>query len=299
MASTASGPYAKLIVNIKSAHNLTDPTWLGKADPYAILKVAGAEIQTHHIKNAGENATWDETFAFNNVAIEDILELSVYDYNKVRKDGIMGTGSLALREAFEEGRIDTRIPLSNKTGSKDAGEVWINIRTEGLSTAAVAQAAGLETDFKPLDMDTSREAHSAADRQGVDDASGGQSGAAWQSSQTGQVAGVEGVTKKTEGLGLGDGGNVRKGEEVVLGQDKYTTTEDRSVVKERVDHFREHRPVEKEFVVETRATGQERDLVDQREVESLGVKERILNEEPILSGKETSRSTTTRTEQSK
>lgn len=106
MASTASGPYAKLIVNIKSAHNLTDPTWLGKADPYAILKVhwvrprfcvylglssmggwdfpnpcssllpawmltiflpssmmqvAGAEIQTHHIKNAGENATWDET----------------------------------------------------------------------------------------------------------------------------------------------------------------------------------------------------------------------------------------------
>lgn len=72
------------------------------------------------------------SFAFNNVAIEDILELSVYDYNKVRKDGIMGTGSLALREAFEEGRIDTRIPLSNKTGSKDAGEVWINIRTEGV-----------------------------------------------------------------------------------------------------------------------------------------------------------------------
>ena len=35
----------------------------------------------------------------------------------------------------------------------------------------------------------------------------------------------------------------------VCGQEFFTKTEDRPVVKERVDYIKEHRPVEKEFVV--------------------------------------------------
>lgn len=33
------GPYAKLIVNIKGGHNLRDTAWIGKNDPYAVVKV--------------------------------------------------------------------------------------------------------------------------------------------------------------------------------------------------------------------------------------------------------------------
>ncbi|KAK9824228.1 hypothetical protein WJX72_008744 [[Myrmecia] bisecta] len=52
----------------------------------------------------------------------------------------------------------------------------------------------------------------------------------------------------------------------------YTTVEDRPIVKEHVTYVREHHPVEKEFVVETRHTGKEREagarheeVIDQRE----------------------------------
>ncbi|PRW58726.1 cold-regulated 1 [Chlorella sorokiniana] len=55
--------------------------------------------------------------------------------------------------------------------------------------------------------------------------------------------------------------------------------EDRPVVKERVEMIKEHRPVEKEFVVETRQTGVERE-VGGGEVEHLGTTERIVSVTP-------------------
>ncbi|KAI3438476.1 hypothetical protein D9Q98_000905 [Chlorella vulgaris] len=58
-------------------------------------------------------------------------------------------------------------------------------------------------------------------------------------------------------------------------QEYFTKTEDRPVVKERVELIQEHRPVEKEFVVETRATGVEREIPG-GEVEHLGTTERIV-----------------------
>nr|ADZ36799.1 hypothetical protein [Chlorella vulgaris]ADZ36812.1 hypothetical protein [Chlorella vulgaris] len=59
----------------------------------------------------------------------------------------------------------------------------------------------------------------------------------------------------------------------------FTKTEDRPVVKERVELIQEHRPVEKEFVVETRATGEERQ-VGAGEVEHLGTTERVVGAAP-------------------
>lgn len=70
----------------------------------------------------------------------------------------------------------------------------------------------------------------------------------------------------------------REGKGVVLGQDYYTGTEDRTRVVERVEQIREHRPVEKEYVVETRATGRERARDDQRSAEHLGTRERVVTE---------------------
>jgi len=57
----------------------------------------------------------------------------------------------------------------------------------------------------------------------------------------------------------------------------YTTVEDRPVVKEHVDVIREHRPVEKEFVVETRHTGREKEL-QRPPNEVLDQKTRVISE---------------------
>jgi len=57
----------------------------------------------------------------------------------------------------------------------------------------------------------------------------------------------------------------------------YTSVEDRPVVKEHVDVIREHRPVEKEFVVETRLTGREKTLARPAD-EIIDEKTRIVSE---------------------
>lgn len=44
------------------------------------------------------------------------------------------------------------------------------------------------------------------------------------------------------------------------------------------EYIKEHRPVEKEFVVETRATGVEREATEGRTTEHLGTEERIVAE---------------------
>nr|ADZ36802.1 cold-regulated protein 1 [Chlorella vulgaris] len=62
-------------------------------------------------------------------------------------------------------------------------------------------------------------------------------------------------------------------EQGVIGTEHFTKTEDRPVVKEHVELIQEHRPVEKEFVVETRATGVEREIPG-GDVEHLGNTER-------------------------
>lgn len=130
VGSVGPGGYGRVILTIKSAHNLKDKAWIGKADPYVEVRLADATISTHHVPNAGESCTWDESFAFNNVAPDDVIEFHVYDKNRVRKDAFMGEGSLTLREVFEAGRMETRVPLSTRT-AQDAGEIWISLRMEG------------------------------------------------------------------------------------------------------------------------------------------------------------------------
>lgn len=75
---------------------------------YYAVRLADATISTHHVPNAGEHATWDESFAFNNVSPDDVIEFHVYDKNRVRKDAHMGEGTLMLRDVFQQGRLETR-----------------------------------------------------------------------------------------------------------------------------------------------------------------------------------------------
>lgn len=51
-----------------------------------------------HPPNPIHPPTPQRSFAFNNVAPDDVIELSVYDHNRLMKDSLMGTGSLTLRQ---------------------------------------------------------------------------------------------------------------------------------------------------------------------------------------------------------
>jgi hypothetical protein len=69
------------------------------------------------------------------------------------------------------------------------------------------------------------------------------------------VAEVPVVVTEQERLGMGGGVGGGMGEEV-CGTKTFTEVEDRPIVKERVERVLEHRPVEKQYVVETRFVGE-------------------------------------------
>jgi hypothetical protein len=236
----AAGGYGRVVLTIKSAHNLRDKAWIGKADPYVEVHIADANISTHHVPNAGESATFDESFAFNNVAPDDVMEFHVYDKNKLRKDAHMGEGSITLREVFESGRMETRVPLSTRSGTKDAGEIWISMRMEeGAGTTGMGAGAGTEK-------------------------------VGYETGATAGTAGYE--TTRTTGT------TTTAERPAVCGEEYFTKVEDRPIVKERVTYVQEHRPVEKEYVVETKATGVEREAMEGRQTEHLGTEEKVIAE---------------------
>jgi hypothetical protein len=60
------------------------------------------------------------------------------------KDAHMGEGSIPLREVFESGSLDTRVPLSVRGGTKDAGEIWVSMRKEDMGGGERAGAGVTE-----------------------------------------------------------------------------------------------------------------------------------------------------------
>ncbi len=47
-----------------------------------------------------------------------------------------------------EGKLETRVPLTSRTGTKEAGEIWVSLRSEdgaGLGTATTGTETGLST----------------------------------------------------------------------------------------------------------------------------------------------------------
>ncbi|KAL4458368.1 hypothetical protein ABPG75_013233 [Micractinium tetrahymenae] len=281
-ASMGAGTYAKIVLTVKSAHNMRDKAWMGKSDPYCVIRLADAEIQTHHVKNAGEQCTWDESFSFNNVSPDDVIEFHVYDHNRLLKDAHMGEGSLSLRQVFEESRLETRVPLTTRTGTKDAGEIWISLRKEGGPAAGAAEGAGMVggggVSFLGRGHYETTERTSGYERREDEYEPGtGVAGA----TAVPAMAYTERTAEVPVAASAGEVAVARQGAEEVCAREFFTkeSVEDRPVVKERVTRVREHHPVEKEFVVETRATGVERET-GERAQEHRGATEQVVEVTP-------------------
>ncbi|KAL4523199.1 hypothetical protein Ndes2526A_g07899 [Nannochloris sp. 'desiccata'] len=65
------------------------------------------------------------------------------------------------------------------------------------------------------------------------------------------------------------------GEAATCGKESFTKVEDRPRVIEQKEYIKEHRPMEKEFVTETKFVG-EREMTEGRTTENLGTEERII-----------------------
>lgn len=98
---------------------------------------------------------------------------------------------------------------------------------------------------------------------------------------TGSSSGVQEDTPLRNTTGTAGTGviSAQRGEPV-CDQKYYTKVEDRPIVKEQITYVREHHPMEKEFIVETRPTGRERELTEGRTSEVINTEEKIIEVTP-------------------
>jgi hypothetical protein len=84
-----------------NAFNLKNTEFVGKQDPYVVLKFGDWTDKTHTKDEAGDNATWDflsidcENITKQSLASQQ-LEVSVFDENTTRSHVLIGKGSVSL-----------------------------------------------------------------------------------------------------------------------------------------------------------------------------------------------------------
>jgi hypothetical protein len=150
----------------------------------------------------------------------------------------MGSGSLTLHKLFEQGQMESRVPLTTRSGTQDAGELWVGMRCEG-------GAAGYG--------ETGEKVRGAAQGLGLlVVVVRGSLSLQLPGSRAPLPAPVALQAGYEEGAGAARGYEEREGRITdtgraeVRGQEYFTKVEDRPVVKERVTTIKEHHPVEKE-----------------------------------------------------
>lgn len=72
------------------------------------------------------------------------------------------------------------------------------------------------------------------------------------------------------------------GATATCGRQYFTTTEDRPVIREEVQVIREHHPVQKEFIVEARPTGREREVAGAQASEVVGTTVREIPAQTVV-----------------
>lgn len=219
---------------------------------------------------------------------------------------LFGLGRKKENEADNDVRNDARDVTSGRTGTGSnqgysgrgdtASEEARNMNYEG-STASGARSGATGSTSALAGQNTgSNSGYQSGNTGNTSSNTGYQSGTGGGSGSGSGNRGTTGTTSTTtgnRGVGTGitegfAGLNIthRSGFDtnhpivgdtnIVCDTKYYTAVEDRPVIKEIKTYIREHHPIEKEFVVETRPTGQEREQVQGRTQEVVDTKERVV-----------------------
>ena len=79
----------KLKVKVVNGRGLQNKETLSTSDPYCLLELGGQSKKTKHI-SSNLNPDWNEEFVLNVKPGEDVVSLSIWDKNTIKKDNFMG-----------------------------------------------------------------------------------------------------------------------------------------------------------------------------------------------------------------
>ena len=139
--------FGQLIVDSIRTFDLKNMEWIGKQDPFVVLKMKDWEERTWTLDNAGGDVSWKNldirADVFKAGLDTGVMEVEVYDENNTGNT-LIGTGSVPIKRtgASIGTPVELRVPLTDKKG-KSAGRLTLFARAE---SAEVVQ--DLPTSFK-------------------------------------------------------------------------------------------------------------------------------------------------------
>ncbi|GIL68419.1 hypothetical protein Vafri_21698 [Volvox africanus] len=125
-----------LSVTVEFAKDIKNRAWIGRQDPYCIVRVGNHTFCTRTAVDGGRNPVWDETFEFN-VGNENDLEIEIKD-DEVGDDEPLGSASCTLTQVRLAGSDRLELPVLSPDHQQ--GIVGISLRwtpTGAFSNAAV------------------------------------------------------------------------------------------------------------------------------------------------------------------
>ncbi|GIL89071.1 hypothetical protein Vretimale_16202 [Volvox reticuliferus] len=115
-----------LSVTVEFAKDIKNRAWIGRQDPYCILRVGNQTFRTRTAVDGGRNPVWDETFEFN-VENENDLEIDIMD-DEVGRDEPLGSTSCTLAQVRLAGTDRMELPVISRHHEHQHGIVGVSLR---------------------------------------------------------------------------------------------------------------------------------------------------------------------------
>ncbi|PNW76448.1 hypothetical protein CHLRE_11g467595v5 [Chlamydomonas reinhardtii] len=165
-----------LTVTVEAAHDLKDPEWVSRQDPYCVISVGGQTFRTRTAVDGGRNPVWNETFRFDvghapdTGGTAEVVEVVVKADQLVEHDATLGSASIPLATARQTAGTDcyhTRAAIVSPQHHRVHGAVSLALRWDPASSSCSGSGSGEQV---PAGEQPCRAALPMPQQQGQDDA---------------------------------------------------------------------------------------------------------------------------------
>ena len=115
-----------LTIRVISASNLASSSFVGKVNPFAIIKIGTQEQQTKVVQDGGKKPVWGDTFDFS-ISTEKELNLRVMDKADVGQPKFIGQTTVSIMQWLAKGSFDGEIEIQDQKGTP-SGSVSLSVK---------------------------------------------------------------------------------------------------------------------------------------------------------------------------
>lgn len=117
-----------LTIVVQNARFSSDKDFLGKMDPYVVVRIGQNEFRTVAANGMGSTPVWNQSFTcyVTGEPNQQVMTLEVYDKDKISRDDFLGSATLSLAQVYQNRTAMQSVLLHNKAG-REAGELNLQL----------------------------------------------------------------------------------------------------------------------------------------------------------------------------